>query len=158
MKVAAPEAPTARPLHEICEAARRLPCRICGAQPSQPCTASGTGPDGLHMGRLAWAEALGVISAADFKAALDVAGPFNVSTIVYVQGRPLDGPVTFTAAQAAVIRQALADAEVYRRKRASDWCDDCATSPAQACSDHLDDLDQADAFRAVAAELAGGGS
>jgi hypothetical protein len=110
------------------------------------------------MGRLAWAEALGIISAAEFKAALDAVGGFAVSTIVYDQGRLPDGVVTFTAAQAAVIRQALADAEAYRRKRASDWCDDCATSPAQACSDHLDDLDQADAFRAVAAELAGGTS
>lgn len=34
------------------------------------------------------------------------------------------------------------------------YCFDCASTPAGACDDHLDDLDQADAYRDLAAELA----
>ena len=49
--------------------------------------------------------------------------------------------MTLTAVQAGIIRQALDDAERYLRKRASDWCDDCATAPAQACEDHSAALD-----------------
>ena len=71
------------------------------------------------------------------------------------RGGQARGTITITTAQAAVIAQALGDAEHYRRKRAADWCGDCAASPAVACDDHLDDLDQADAYRDLAAELAG---
>src|SRR5262245_44257286 len=66
--------------------------------------------------------------------------------------------VMFTAGQAGVVDPALADAETYRRKRAENWCGDCAAAPAGGCDDHLDDLDQADAYRDLAAELAGGAS
>jgi hypothetical protein len=62
------------------------------------------------------------------------------------RGRHARGTATIATAQAAVIRQALADAEAYRRRRAGDWCGDCATVPAGACDTHLDDLDQADAY------------
>jgi hypothetical protein len=57
-------------------------------------------------------------------------------------------------ADAVTIRQALADAEAYRRERAGAYCYDCASSPMEACQDHLDDLDTADAYRDLAAELA----
>ena len=68
-------------------------------------------------------------------------------------GRHARGTVRITTAQAAVIRQALADAEAYRRKRACDWCRDCATVPAGACDSHLDDLDQADAYATLGKQL-----
>lgn len=63
-------------------------------------------------------------------------------------------PVTLTAAQAAAVRRALADAEVYRRQRAAAWCADCESSPAGSCTDHVDDLDAADAYRDLASGLA----
>ena len=62
--------------------------------------------------------------------------------------------VTLTAAQAAAVRRALADAEAYRRQRAAAWCADCESSPAGACTDHVDDLDAADGYRDLAAGLA----
>ena len=70
------------------------------------------------------------------------------------RGRHARGTITVTTAQAAVIHQALADAKAYRRERAGAYCYDCANTPAGACDDHLDDLDQADAYRDLAAELA----
>ena len=63
-------------------------------------------------------------------------------------------PVTLTAAQAAIVRRALADAEVHRRQRAAAWCADCESSPAGECTDHVDDLDAADAYRDLASGLA----
>lgn len=62
--------------------------------------------------------------------------------------------VVFTAGQEAIVAQALADAEMYRRDRAAAWCGDCQQHPAGACPDHVDDLDAADAYRDVAAQLA----
>ena len=47
--------------------------------------------------------------------------------------------VTLTAAQAAVMADALADAEKYRRDRAAGWCADCESRPEGACPDHVDD-------------------
>lgn len=71
-------------------------------------------------------------------------------------GRHARGTVAITTAQAVIVRQALADAEQYRRMRAAAWCANCATAPAGACKSHLDDLDAADAYRDLAAELAKG--
>lgn len=62
--------------------------------------------------------------------------------------------VTLTAARAAALRQALADAEVYRRQRAAAWCADCEPSPAGECMDHMYDLDAAGAYRVPASGLA----
>ncbi len=62
--------------------------------------------------------------------------------------------VTLTAAQAAAVRRALADAEVYCRQRAAAWCADCESLPAGQCTDHMDDLEAADACRDLAAGLA----
>ena len=56
-------------------------------------------------------------------------------------------------AEAAVLGQALADAERYRRRRVEDWCADCAGAPAEACDGHLDDLDQADAYAELGRQL-----
>jgi hypothetical protein len=62
--------------------------------------------------------------------------------------------VTVTTAQAAVVAKALEDAEGYRRLRADQWCGNCEAAPQGACDDHLNDLDLADAYRDLAAELA----
>jgi hypothetical protein len=62
--------------------------------------------------------------------------------------------ITLTAAQGAVIAQALADAERYRRGRGADWCVDCAASADGTCQYHLKDLDKAEAYSGIAAQLA----
>jgi hypothetical protein len=61
--------------------------------------------------------------------------------------------VTLTAARAAVLANALADAERYRRDCGAGWCADCAALPDGTCEDHLEDLDRAEAYRDVAGEL-----
>jgi hypothetical protein len=164
MPDAPPTTGTPRSLHAICEDARRGQCGYCSAMPGEPCVFSGTGPDGYHLARFAWAEATGLITATDFAAALEtLAGrPFGNATVFYDNQLDQAGPVlvnlklvTFTVQQAAVIAKALADAEVYRREGAEAYCYDCADNPAGACEDHLDNLDQADAYRHLAAELAG---
>jgi hypothetical protein len=58
-----PPADMPRSLHEICEDARRGQCGLCCAMPGEPCAFSGTGPDGYHVARFAWAEA-GVLGVA----------------------------------------------------------------------------------------------
>jgi hypothetical protein len=65
-----------------------------------------------------------------------------------------EAAVTLTSAQAAVMASALADAERYRREFGAAWCVDCAVSPDGACQDHLEDLDRAEAYSDIAAELA----
>jgi hypothetical protein len=62
---------------------------------------------------------------------------------------------TLTKADAESIMRALEDAEGYRRLRADQWCLNCETAPQCACQDHLADLDLADAYRDLAATLAG---
>ena len=62
--------------------------------------------------------------------------------------------VTLTAAQAAVMAKALADAEQYRRDFAAAWCADCATVQGGACPAHLAYLAPANAYRELAAALA----
>jgi hypothetical protein len=63
--------------------------------------------------------------------------------------------IAITTAQAAVIIEALAEAERHRRGRATEPCADCEAAPAGACEKHLDDLDWADAYRDLAAGFAG---
>jgi hypothetical protein len=62
--------------------------------------------------------------------------------------------VTLTKSDAVTIRQALADAEGYRRLRADQWCLNCETAPQGVCDDHLADLDRADSYKALAATFA----
>ena len=87
-----PQAPTAaeapRSLHATCEEARRGQCGYCCAMPGEPCAFSGTGPDGYHVARFAWAEASGLISATDFDVAPETAAadPFTIATVIYDQG------------------------------------------------------------------------
>jgi len=51
----------------------------------------------------------------------------------------------------AVLGQALADATAYREP--SGDCADCDSHPAGLCEPHAGDLDQADAYAALALEL-----
>jgi hypothetical protein len=65
-----------------------------------------------------------------------------------------EATVTLTAAQAAVVANALADAEQYRRDPAVAWCADCAATQEGPCPDHLANVAPANAYRELAAELA----
>jgi hypothetical protein len=93
MTTTIPQAPdsgpagTPRDLHAICEDTRRGQCGLCAAMPSEPCAYSGTGPDGYHVARFAWAEAHHLISLNDMAAVLDDLGRFMNSTVVYDKGR-----------------------------------------------------------------------
>jgi hypothetical protein len=81
----------------------------------------------------------------------------DVPTVAAVAGwvsRACPPCIVFTAGQETVVARALADAEAYRRERVEAYCYDCQRHTAGACEDHLNDLDQADAYRDLAAELA----
>jgi hypothetical protein len=56
-------------------------------------------------------------------------------------------------ADAAIVGQALADAERGRRAQAAARCADCEAHPAAACESHVDDLDQADAYAELGRQL-----
>jgi hypothetical protein len=56
-------------------------------------------------------------------------------------------------ADAVMIGHALEDAGRYRRDRAEAWCADCLAHPAGACDDHVDQLDQADAYAELGRQL-----
>jgi hypothetical protein len=62
--------------------------------------------------------------------------------------------LTLGRAEGAVIMRALADAEGYRHLHASQWCAKCETAPEGACAEHVDDLDLAEAYRHLTAQLA----
>ena len=108
-----PQAPTAaeapRSLHATCEDARRGQCGYCCAMPGEPCAFSGTGPDGYHVARFAWAEASGLISATDFDVALETAAadPFTIATVIYDQG----GTGMLTYDQIPPERRTIGDAD-----------------------------------------------
>ena len=179
-----PPAEMPRSLHDIRQDARSGQCGYCCAMPSEACAFSGTGPDGYHVARFAWAEANGLISAADFDTVLEAvaADPFTNATVIYDaehagdkddvdgglepyctecgawvgmfqgiegwhhyrgQGTPTSPVEIYDAgheaavgwceppgrslcrADVVTIRQALADAEAYRRERVEAYCSDC---------------------------------
>jgi hypothetical protein len=64
-----------------------------------------------------------------------------------------DQPHTLTGAQLVIVLTALADAETYVTERAAAWCDACESAPEGACSEHVEDLDQADVYRQLAREI-----
>jgi hypothetical protein len=216
--------------------------------PGEPCAFSGTGPDGYHVARFAWAEQNGLITAADFDVAVVTVGAFDIRTVIYdTEGKgrmpkplgpfeterearaaaraaipPADGlsilsaaqnrqllgraceaagitmgryddrivewlagwedstvaaiagwvqranlpelvvaepvltddtMIRLTAVEAATIAKALADAEAYRREQGGQLCTDCSGHPAGLCEDHAGDLDAADEYQDLAAEL-----
>lgn len=62
--------------------------------------------------------------------------------------------LTLGRAEGVVIMRALADAEGYRHLRASQWCTRCEAAPEGACAEHAGDLDLAEVYRKLAAQLA----
>jgi WhiB family redox-sensing transcriptional regulator len=54
-----------------------------------------------------------------------------------------------TPADTRTVLAALGDAAAYRTGRATGYCIHCATSPADLCPEHADELDQADAYKAL---------
>jgi hypothetical protein len=93
--------PAARPLHDICDAARRGTCGpFCGALPGDECVFT-TAPEsvpvtadtptrparGYHMARFARAESRGLISAAEFAAVTGTAGSVTPARIIFDTGQ-----------------------------------------------------------------------
>ena len=64
-----------------------------------------------------------------------------------------DGTARLSPADLATVLAALADAADTLERRAAEPCGDCAASPAEACEPHLDSLDTATAYRALARKL-----
>jgi hypothetical protein len=60
-----------------------------------------------------------------------------------------------TEAQRASVLDALAVAAENRVYRASLTCDACGTHPAELCDDHQADLDAAEQYHAIAAQIGG---
>ena len=99
--------PAARSLHEICQAARRGTCGpFCGALPGDECvftTAPASVPvtggtpmapvRGYHVSRFAWAQAHGLISAAELAAVTGAAGSLAPAAVIYdtIQGGAMSG-------------------------------------------------------------------
>lgn len=67
----------------------------------------------------------------------------------------MTGPLMLTPSDRRTILAALDDAAACRGARPGCACDDCEGSPAGLCDRHADDLDQADAYRSLAARLGG---
>ena len=102
MTTTIPQAPgsgpagTPRDLHAICEDVRRAECGACPALPGDECVYT-TVPvsvpvtpgmpvrpaRGYHVNRFTWAEAAGLISAADVAAVLEADGSFTSTTVIY---------------------------------------------------------------------------
>ena len=92
--------PAARPLHDICEAARAGICGpFCGALPGEECVVTSapvsvpvTGDTpvrpvrGYHMARFARAQSRGLISAAEVAAVTGIAGSFTPARVIFDTG------------------------------------------------------------------------
>jgi hypothetical protein len=65
------------------------------------------------------------------------------------------GTATILPADLPTVLGALDDAATLHRERAEAYCEACVTHPAGACDSHIDDLDQAEAYQALAARLGG---
>lgn len=78
---------------------------------------------------------------------------FEPQTCAVVAGMVTRAAVglTLASAQLAVLGDALADAIEYRQPSGS--CADCDSHPAALCEPHAGDLDQADAYAALARQL-----
>lgn len=60
---------------------------------------------------------------------------------------------TVTSVQVDVLLAALNDGAEYRRGHAAGYCLDCECEPGKLCADHARDLDAADDYDDLAAEL-----
>jgi hypothetical protein len=93
--------PAARPLHEICQAARQGTCGpFCGALPGDECVftsapasvpVTGDTPmrpvRGYHLARFTWAQSHGLISAAEFAAVTGTAGSLTPARVIFDTGQ-----------------------------------------------------------------------
>jgi hypothetical protein len=79
MKVTAPEAPAARSLAGIWQAARQVNCGECWQVPGKPCTSD---PDGDHVARFGRAMRRGLIAGPELIAVLQSLDAFTSATIV----------------------------------------------------------------------------
>ena len=66
-----------------------------------------------------------------------------------------DDAAALTTGQLSTVLAALDDAATFRTERAAAYCYACSGHPAGACEEHVDDLDQADAYRQLATTLGG---
>jgi hypothetical protein len=73
----------------------------------------------------------------------------QVLDLIGEDGAILPGP------ELQAVLGALDHAAVFLEERAEQHCDACVTHPAGACESHVDDLDQAGAYRALAGRLNG---
>lgn len=62
--------------------------------------------------------------------------------------------VELSKTDAITIMQALSDAEGWRRRRVDQWCRRCENALQGRCEEHLADMDLANAYGVLAAELA----
>ena len=85
MKVTAPEAPTVRPLAEICEAARQANCGECWQITGEPCTRN---PEGDHVARFGRAARRGLITGPELVCVLGAFDVFTTATIVRTPAGP----------------------------------------------------------------------
>jgi hypothetical protein len=74
---------TARPLHDICEAARMANCGHCWKEPGPPCATSPAGADGVHVARLDRAFRRGLVSGPELVAVLQALETFTSATVVF---------------------------------------------------------------------------
>ena len=83
MKVTASPRQTARPLHEICRAARQANCGECWQKPGKPCAHD---PEGDHVARFGRAARRGLITGPELVAVLADFDVFTTATIVETPG------------------------------------------------------------------------
>lgn len=81
-------APVPRSLHEVCEAARQVPCGHCWGDRGGSCGFTGTPGhpiDGWHLERFARARRKGIITAAEMAAVIvtAVGDVFTPGTVVW---------------------------------------------------------------------------
>jgi hypothetical protein len=83
VKVTAPQAPAARSLQAICQAARLANCGECWQKPGKPCTRD---PEGDHVARFGRAARRGLITGPELVAVLADFDVFTTATIVNPPG------------------------------------------------------------------------
>ena len=64
-------------------------------------------------------------------------------------------PLMLTPRDRRSVLAAIAEAAEAREARASAWCDQCREAAAGMCDEHADDIDQAEAYRALARRIGG---
>jgi hypothetical protein len=106
----------ARPLHEVCEDARRVDCTVCSALSGDECVYT-TAPMslpvtastlllpllGYHVGRFGTAMKAGRISGPDLVSVLQTAVVFTTDTVIWDSENPRDDDVDDTCPRCGAI-------------------------------------------------------